>query len=211
MFNWVKEDLRDFGKYLESSSDIKKLSLKDIDITFVGSGLASTYTLIEFISQLGDQGKRNQPPYSKTNPIQLIMFEKDSWFWGGIPYGRRSGFTSLIITPLDEFLPSSELQPFIDWMSKNIDWLIVPFRENAGSRSKIWLKDSEEKIKFGKSAGIHIPRYFFGIYLWDKLRQVVNSSDLDLELSFIKREISSIYKITDSKRSGRFTISTTEG
>ena len=56
----------------------------------------------------------------------------------------------LIITPLDEFLPESELSSFIEWMSENIDWLIVPFKQNAGNRFKKWLEDCEENIRLKK-------------------------------------------------------------
>ena len=35
-------------------------------------------------------------------------------------------------------------------MSENIDWLIVPFKQNAGNRSKKWLEDCEENIRLKK-------------------------------------------------------------
>ena len=106
MFDWVKDDLKDFGKYCSKDSDIRKLSENDIDIAFIGSGIASTFTLIEFINQLEDDFKKN-PRVNIDNSLNIVMFEKDSWLWGGIPYGRRSGFTSLIITPLDTHLMSA--------------------------------------------------------------------------------------------------------
>ena len=136
MYDWVKSDLRNFGQYYSGNSEVRALCNNDIDIAFIGSGLSSTFTLIEYINQLEEIPNHQN---SKENDlIRIIMFEKDSWLWGGIPYGKRSGFTSLIITPLDEFLPESELSSFIDWMSENIDWLIIPFKKNAGNRSKKW-------------------------------------------------------------------------
>ena len=123
MYDWVKSDLQNFGQYYSGDNEVRDLSNEDIDIAFIGSGLSSTFTLIEYINQLEEM------PSLKTShgndSVRIIMFEKDSWLWGGIPYGRRSGFTSLIITPLDEFLPESELSSFIEWMSENIDWLIM--------------------------------------------------------------------------------------
>tara|TARA_B100000902_G_scaffold399752_1_gene472305 strand:- start:2842 stop:4464 length:1623 start_codon:yes stop_codon:yes gene_type:complete len=192
MYDWVKNDLQNFGKYYSENNEIRDLSNKEIDIAFIGSGLSSTFTLIEYINQL------EEIPSLKTSNsndlVRIMMFEKDSWLWGGIPYGRRSGFTSLIITPLNEFLPESELNVFIDWMSENIDWLIVPFKQNAGNRSKKWLEDCEEKIKSKKSARIHIPRYFFGIYLWEKLKNACSASNKSIKLDFINAEVSSIKK-----------------
>jgi len=190
MYDWVKSDLQNFGQYYSGDNEVRDLSNEDIDIAFIGSGLSSTFTLIEYINQLEEM------PSLKTShgndSVRIIMFEKDSWLWGGIPYGRRSGFTSLIITPLDEFLPESELSSFIEWMSENIDWLIVPFKQNAGNRSKKWLEDCEEKIRLKKSARIHIPRYFFGIYIWEKLKNACSTSNKSIKLDFINAEVNSI-------------------
>ena len=197
MFDWVKDDLKDFGKYCSEDSDIRKLSENDIDIAFIGSGIASTFTLIEFINQLEDDFKKN-PRVNIDNSLNIVMFEKDSWLWGGIPYGRRSGFTSLIITPLDEFLPEDELFLFINWMTENINWLITPFKENAGPRSKLWLENSEEKIRLGDSSKIHIPRYFFGIYIWEKLKLALCKTSVDIQLDFVKAEVTSVIRKEDS-------------
>lgn len=191
MDSWVKKDLRDFGKYLSNSSDLESLSAEKIDLAFIGAGLSSTFTLIEFIKQIEDK-KHILDKESAKEGLNIVIFEKDSWIWGGIPYGRRSGFTSLIITPLDEFLPESELKEFTDWMRDNYNWLIVPFKENHGDRSKQWLKESEGKIKSGNSNRIHIPRYFFGMYIWEKLQKTISQSSKNIKLSFINAEVTSI-------------------
>lgn len=203
MFDWVKEDLRDFGKYTESSQDISGNSHSDI--SFIGSGLSSTYTLIELIKQLDNKAYTDKQEDDNL-PLKIHVFEKDKWFWGGIPYGRRSGFTSLIITPLDEFLPENELESFIEWVSKNYSWLIIPFHENAGIRSKAWIYESEQKIASGNFHELHIPRYFFGIYLWDKLRETVENSVIEIELNFIRGEVKSISKVEDLKKGGKFEV-----
>ncbi len=200
MYKWVRKDLYEFGSYLEENSGSTKLENIDYDLVFIGAGLASTHTLIEFINNL----KFRNPSNIFGRKFKIAVFEKDEWVWGGIPYGRRSSFTSLIITPLDEFLPDYELEPFIDWMCINYQWLIKPFKESAGSRSKKWLKESENKILQKESHNIHIPRYFFGIYLWDKLRKSFNKLENDIGISFISQEVSSIKKT--SKRDCRFVI-----
>ena len=188
MYDWVRKDLREFGNYIYSEKDLNELSLSKIDLAFIGSGLSSTHTLIEYINQISNQDQE----LLKTdleNPLRVVMFEKDSWIWGGIPYGRRSGYTSLIITPLDEFLPESELSIFIEWMSVNYNWLIAPFKKNPGDRSKQWLSDSEEKIISKDSAGIHIPRYFFGIYIWDKLKDAITKTSKNVKIDFVNSEV----------------------
>ena len=191
MFEWVKKDLRNFGKHISESSDLKTLSSEKIDLAFIGAGLSSTFTLIEFIKQI--ENKNELLSYKdKDHCFSVVVFEKDSWIWGGIPYGHRSGFTSLIITPLDEFLPESELDEFIEWMRNNYDWLVVPFKNNSGERSQQWLRESEEKIKSGKSEKIHIPRYFFGIYIWEKLQKTLSKSSKNIKLDFVNAEVTAI-------------------
>lgn len=188
MFNWVKDELKSFGNYVRSEKDLFNLSSDPIDLALIGSGLSSTYTLIEFLNQI----KSNNLCKNRNSPIKIIMFEKDSWLWGGIPYGQRSGFTTLIITPLDEFLPEDELFPFIEWMSMNIDWLIVPFKERAGTRSRKWLEESLPKIVSKDSSKIHVPRYFFGIYLWEKLKLAAENKNLKIKLDFINADVRAI-------------------
>lgn len=200
MFEWVKKDLYEFGNYLHQNSYSAKQEDLNYDIAFIGAGLASTHTLIELINNINYRDSSN----IFDGKLKIAVFEKDEWVWGGIPYGRRSSFTSLIITPLDEFLPDYELEPFINWMCINYQWLIKPFIENAGSRSKKWLKESENKILQKESHNIHIPRYFFGIYLWDKLRKSFSESSNNIEINFISEEVSSIEKT--SERDCRFTL-----
>ena len=194
MFNWVRKDLVDFGKLLEPKDISKQLNENIYDVAFIGAGLSSTYTLIEFINHINSQNLT----ISENETLKIAIFERDEWVWGGIPYGKRSGFTSLIITPLDEFLPDYELESFMEWMSKNFEWLIQPFKKVAGPRSLTWLKESETKILNCSSQNIHIPRYFFGIYLWDKLREATQNSKHKIEMSLIAEEVSSIQKVSDS-------------
>ena len=73
----------------------------EFDLTLIGSGMASSFTCIRMLERL-----REEPPPQK---IRLLIVEKADDFFGGIPYGRRSGASALIITPLDEFLPPAWL------------------------------------------------------------------------------------------------------
>ena len=76
MFDWVKEDLRDFGKYTESSQDISENSHSDI--SFIGSGLSSTYTLIELIKQLDNRAYTDKQKHDNL-PLKIHVFEKDKF------------------------------------------------------------------------------------------------------------------------------------
>ena len=130
-----------FTTFLESHSvDSGQFSSSPVShyhLSLVGSGLSSTFTLIEYISQL------NQLPLdcSSHSSFNIVVFEKDCCLWGGVPYGARSGFTLLLLLWMSSF--PSELPLFCNWLSNNIDWLILPFKENAGERSKTWLNENK--------------------------------------------------------------------
>ncbi len=190
-FNWLPKDLQDFGNYLESYSDSDETNPIELDLVFIGSGLSSTYTLIEFINKLGQKIPESFLKKSDST-VRISVFEKDSCLWGGIPYGPRSGFTSLLITPLDEFLPEYELEPFIKWMNNNIDWLLIPYQKNLSNQSKVWLSNFHEKLASSECEKLHLPRYFFGLYLWNKLRESLIHAREYIDLNYINSEVVSI-------------------
>ena len=105
---------------------------------------------------------------------------------------------------MDEFLPQSELSLFCQWLSYNIDWLIIPFKENAGERSKSWLRDNKSFLDSENYLSLHIPRYFFGVYLLDKLRSLLISSSVKVNFSFVQAEVTSI---SQDKKSSFFQLS----
>tara|TARA_Y100000589_G_scaffold330534_1_gene380477 strand:+ start:1117 stop:2757 length:1641 start_codon:yes stop_codon:yes gene_type:complete len=191
VFNWLPKDLQDFGNYLESSIKSDENNSIAIDLVFVGSGLSSIFTLIEFINKL-EQKVAESSLITSNSTIRISVFEKDSCLWGGIPYGPRSGFSSLLITPLDEFLPEFELGPFIKWMKDNIDWLLIPYQESLGNHSKIWLDNFQRKLVSSECEKLHLPRYFFGLYLWNKLRESLIHSSVKIDLKYINSEVISI-------------------
>lgn len=190
-FYWLPKYLQDFSNDVEYSSEKNELNSVVLDLVFIGSGLSSTFTLIEFINKLGQKLSESFTRISDSK-VRISVFEKDSCLWGGIPYGTRSGFTSLLLTPLDEFLPECELAPFIKWMNDNIDWLLIPYQKSLGNHSKIWLSNFQRKIFSSECEKLHLPRYFFGLYLWSKLRETVTHARVNIDLNYIKSEVLSI-------------------
>ncbi len=190
-FNWLPKDLREFGHYLESYGEPDVTNPNELDLVFIGSGLSSTFTLIEFINKLGQKIPESSLKKSYST-VRISVFEKDSCLWGGIPYGPRSGFTSLLITPLDEFLPEPELEPFIKWMTDNIDWLLIPYQKSLSNHSKVWLSNFHRKLVSSECEKLHLPRYFFGLYLWNKLRESLIHAKIRIDLNYINSEVISI-------------------
>ena len=67
-----------------------------VDIAFIGSGAASTTTLIELMERLLER---------KAGPeLTITVIDKYPEFGKGIPYGSRSSVNSLTITPIVDFI-----------------------------------------------------------------------------------------------------------
>jgi uncharacterized NAD(P)/FAD-binding protein YdhS len=64
------------------------------DLAFVGSG--SLHLLYFTFIDTGACTAKSK--------VKILVIDKADEFWVGIPYGNRSGFNSLIITSLKDFL-----------------------------------------------------------------------------------------------------------
>ena len=136
---------------------------KAYDIVIIGSGIACSYTLINYIERL----KRQLP--AKT--VKVAVLDKSGEFWCGIPYGSRSGRQSLIITALKEFLPQPERELFVSWLTKNYSKIVNTLKQRNGLLCSQWLKSYEDKMLQGDWDNLFIPRYLFGLYIKDRVEQ----------------------------------------
>lgn len=158
------------------------------DLTFVGSGIACTYTIIHFINLL-EQLPLNQK-------VRILVIDKEDEFWSGIAYGKRSGFNSLIISSLKEFIPGKELELFKTWLTQNISWVFKDFQERNGKLSSEWLESNKKLIFDNDWDELYLPRYIFGYFLKERvtvlLESAVNSNLLDYKL--LKADVTDIQK-----------------
>lgn len=135
------------------------------DVAFVGSGLAASFTTIRLVGRLLEA----PPP----RPVRIVHIERSGEFYTGIAYGKRSGTASLIITPLDEFLPAAEIPAFVAWMRGNASSLLDELRAYGGLRSEQWHERAERAVKDGACNGFHIPRFFYGRYLTERVNTLL--------------------------------------
>lgn len=133
------------------------------DIAIIGSGVAATTTLIEiFYKLIADPfiGKK----------IEITVIEKHSEFWKGIPYGSRSSVSSLTISSIPDFLPvDKERALFLTWLKKNKSRWVRYYRKNGGVAAEKWLDKNVHLIEKGEWQKIYLPRFVFGIYLQEKM------------------------------------------
>ena len=138
----------------------------DYQIAIVGSGISSAYILIHLVSQL--------ERHPTGQPMRVAVIEKSGEFWAGVPYGMRSGRASLLISTLKEFLPrKKERAPFVEWLNKNRERLFGQTGADSGMLSAQWLRANQQAMDAGQWDELFIPRFTFGVYIQERLREVL--------------------------------------
>ena len=99
-----------------------------VDLTFIGSGISTSYTLLPLLKELNTKIKK---------PLSIVIIEENEELFTGLAYGNRSGYTALLITSLADFLPvGNERKEFIKWLSINKDELLEEFSKHGGDLSR---------------------------------------------------------------------------
>lgn len=140
------------------------------DLTFIGSGIATSFTLTSLLKQLENDSMLTQP-------IDITIVEKGDEFHTGLAYGPTSGPSALLITSLADFLPDGEeRKEFLEWLSVHKDALISKLLEDGGDLSKNWVNTHKEDINSNNWEDIYLPRRFFGTYIKQKLEFLIEAS-----------------------------------
>lgn len=150
--------------------------VKGTDIAIVGSGAAGTHCLLRILHELrGTSGE-----------VHITLIDKDKQFHSGIPYGHRSGPSSLLITTLSEFLPHSHLADFTQWLNVRRETILTSSAIDCN-----WIARHRDDIRSGQWEGLHIPRRLYGRYLQEKaefaIRRAAESKSARVE--FVNTEI----------------------
>lgn len=145
------------------------------NLAFIGSGISSTFTLYHTLKKL------EKPKDGDTT--RIVIVEKFESFHSGIPYGERSGVTTLLITSLKNFLPEPELSEFIDWLNKNKQWLLKEFKEQGGPLSLEWTQKHHNDLENNQWEDLFIPRRFFGYYIDNKIAALVKKLEKQKKVS----------------------------
>lgn len=161
------------------------------DLAFIGAGISSAYTLIHLLEEL-----RVGSPQRR--PLRLLVVEKDREFWTGVPYGRRSGATSLTITSLDEFLPASERGPFSSWLAANRELLLAEFKKYGGLLATAWIRSHGQDLNRGAYEQLYLPRFFFGAYLKERVSVLLARAEHRklLQYELLQAEATAVDKVT---------------
>ncbi|MGZ3758879.1 MAG: FAD/NAD(P)-binding protein [Mucilaginibacter sp.] len=183
-----------------------------VDIAIIGSGAASTTTLIELFGKLIDG-----PPLEER--LNITVVDKYAEFWKGIPYGSRSSVNSLTITSVADFIANGkEHDLFFSWFKLNLDELLISYRQAGGIAAEKWIIDNIAELKADAWDKVYVPRYFFGIYMQEKLLGLLNKAEerglvkvtlIEAEAIDVENGENGLYKVMleyPDKRSNAITV-----
>ncbi|AOW20098.1 FAD/NAD(P)-binding protein [Urechidicola croceus] len=161
---------------------------KTSDITFVGSGISCSYTIIHLLDKIEKSPLKNK--------LTITVIDKYPEFGTGIPYGSRSGNSVLLITSLKDFLPEPERSRYIDWLNNNKEWLLEKFKSEGGSLSQKWIDKHATQIEINDWEEIFIPRSFFGIYTKERIKNKIEELNKEgyLDFNYLNSNVIDVHK-----------------
>lgn len=157
-------------------------------ISFIGAGIATSYTLIPLIDKLITAKKK----------VNLYIIDKTENFYQGIPYGKQSGEAVLLINDLKSFIPIEAYRKnFTDWLDVNLNDLIDDFSSTGCELSKSWIINNSDDMRAGNWDNLYIPRFFFGKYIKDQIdKQILKVKESDhITIKEIKNEAIDIQRL----------------
>lgn len=159
--------------------------MNSTDIAIIGSGASGTHCLLQVLAQLD----------GSADPVHITVIDRDPQFHCGIPYGHRSGPSSLLITKLSDFLSQTELDHFTDWLDEKRDAILA-----TSKLDREWLDRHGEDIKHGRWNDLYLPRRLYGRYLRTRVESEIrraqkkNSATVD----YLTAEITEVVPQSDS-------------
>ncbi|GGD41076.1 FAD/NAD(P)-binding protein [Muriicola marianensis] len=158
------------------------------DILYVGAGIATSFSLLKLLENL----KEHPPQF----PISIGVIDKYSEFFKGIPYGKRSGDSVLLINALQAFLPQPQREAYVAWLNAHKEELVSHFLQAGGSRAQKWLTDNQACLEKGQWDELFVPRSFFGQYIEEKVLNAVAEAEKSgrVSIDYHVGEVSDIEK-----------------
>ena len=141
--------------------------MNPLDISILGSGIATSLTLVEVFGRLLDA--------PGTHPLSIAVVEKSHEFWKGIPYGSRSSVNALTITCVEDFVNETERPVFFRWLKDHKDEWAAWYRANGGITAARWLENNLSLIDREDWKTVYIPRFLFGNYLAEKVTRMLQA------------------------------------
>ena len=178
----------------------RKLNAAEVDFTLIGSGLSSTFALLNLIKRV----KANRP----RRPIKIVNIERSGEYFAGNGYGKSTGEHTLLISPFVDFLPDAERAEFKVWLRDNAHALLRSAMETATGDAMSWLQSNYQTIISGDIDDISLPRRWVARYFSSVLSSaIVNATDEGLiDFTTLHGEATSIEKVASASDQHRSRI-----
>lgn len=157
-------------------------------IAFVGSGIATSYTLIPLLDELENR--------KIEVPLEFFIIDKHDDFFKGLPYGNRSSKSVLLIQNLKNFISDPHRKHFKDWLDNNKEELVQEFLNHGGAYATKWVEDNSGFYNAGDWDELYVPRFFFGTYIEKEVTQRIErfKNNNKVNFHFIRSEVTKIEK-----------------
>lgn len=139
-----------------------------VDLAFVGAGASTAYVLMALLAALGEG--------SPESPLRIAVVEREPDAFSGVAYGGRAARTSLLITPLRDFLPPGELRLFTGWLAENKHRAFDEFLAVDGEVSSRWWARHRDAVARDDFDDLYLPRYIFGTYLRERTHRAITAA-----------------------------------
>ena len=163
------------------------------DIAVLGSGASGTHGLLRILTRLTDRES------SVDDVIRIAVIDRDHQFHSGIPYGHRSGRSSLLISALESFLPDRERRDFISWLEVRreamLDWARdgqTPDSPLAAAMERDWILRHENEVRDGRWDELYLPRRLYGQYLSELVEHAVEAARGLVEVDFVHADVNEV-------------------
>lgn len=141
----------------------------DYDLLFVGAGASTAYVVLGLLDHLGER--------RPGTPLRIGVVERAPDAFSGVPYGSRAARTSLLITPLRDFLPDPERGRFVEWLTANKSWVFDEYLDATGPFSTRWWNRHRAEVDRDEFDSLYLPRYTFGEYLSRRTHAAIARAD----------------------------------
>ncbi|UZD62004.1 FAD/NAD(P)-binding protein [Brevibacterium sp. JSBI002] len=165
----------------------------ETDIAILGSGASGSHGLLEILTRLCDKQT------SLLAPMRITVIERDRQFHSGLPYGHRSGRSSLLISDLEHFLPDRERSDFIDWLEDRREEMLrwaatgdAPASPLAEAVEIDWILRHEHDIRHSRWEGLYLPRRLYGQHLAELVADAVAKARNVASVDFVHGDIDEI-------------------
>lgn len=172
---------------------VRNPSAYEADIAVLGSGASGTHGLLRILALLTDRMS------STDDMISIAVIERDQQFHSGIPYGHRSGGSSLLISALESFLPDRERSEFIGWLEERreemLDWATdgrTPDSTLAKLMDRDWILRHEDEVRAGRWDDLYLPRRLYGQYLSELVERAVEAARGLVEVDFLHADVNEV-------------------